>query len=222
MIDDWELLTKVFLPTQINSKNERGLSFYLGQPPLIFLLRVNLPGGPAANRSLSTRAGSPRRTHWRRSSTSARKWASSTKKILAPLRLRLCSQNHIFPHKSRSLFSVGLAQSFLGPLQDKPQPVQVVQASAAAERAMKTFLYKLPHSFPGPLCQIQPHPARGSPYRLLQCRLLRRVEGGGDHRFARTPVQSVPSGVILPASRQSYGHPAPGLRPLAQPTSPAP
>ena len=74
-----------------------------------------------------TGAGSPLNTRLPRSSASALKRASSTKNILAPVRLDP-SQKVTYPAtKASRLASFALTSRFPGPLEGKPQAVQTVQ-----------------------------------------------------------------------------------------------
>ena len=71
---------------------------------------------------------------------------------------RLVRQGGVLRHLP--LLLICLDQTLLGTLQDKPQAVQILQASAAAQANAETLRDKLPHHFP-------PEPAEGSSWPFL-------------------------------------------------------
>ena len=83
-------------------------------------------------------------------------------------------------HEGLTLTIVGLQKMFLRPLQDKTQPMQVVQATAAAQRESEAFLDKSPYHFPVPIRQVDSCLFGQSLHRSLQLGLLVPVEGGGE------------------------------------------
>ena len=126
------------------------------QPPskLPSSSRPSLP-----NRGLveSTSAGSPLSTHFPLRSASARKWASSTKKILAPRLLGLLSDLAVLEDEGFPRFILGFQEAFLGSLQHEAQPMEVVQATAGRltprsklclRNCLTTFQFQLDNSTP--------------------------------------------------------------------------
>ena len=78
---------------------------------------------------------------WPRRSASARKWASSAKNILVPVRRAAAAEQHMYSlTKASRRTGSALTNRFLGRFSDKPQPVQVFQATAPAQRQPKAVL----------------------------------------------------------------------------------
>ncbi len=71
-------------------------------------------------------------------------------------------------HEGLSLGFVGLQEMFLRPLEDKTQPMQVVQATATAEHESEAFLDKSPYHFPVTTRQVDACLFGQSLYRSLQ------------------------------------------------------
>ena len=88
-------------------------------------------------------------------------------------------------HEGLPLSIVGLQKMFLRPLQDKTQPMQVVQATTAAQQESEAFLDESPYHFPVPIHQVDSCLFGQGLDRSLQLGLLAHVEGGGTRRFAR-------------------------------------
>ena len=88
-------------------------------------------------------------------------------------------------HEGLPLSIVGLQKMFLRPFQDKTQPMQVVQATTAAQQESEAFLDKSSYHFPVPIRQVDACLFGQSLYRSLQLGLLAPAEGGGTRRFAR-------------------------------------
>ena len=73
---------------------------------------------------------------------------------------RLVRQGGVLRHEGLPRLLICLDQTLLRTLQDKPQAVRIVQASAAAQANAETLRDKLPHHFP-------PEPAEGSSWPFL-------------------------------------------------------
>jgi hypothetical protein len=141
---------------------------------------------------------------------------------LGASRLSFNAQPGIRREKGVPFLSIGFQQTLLGLLQHEAKPVQVVQAAAATQLPAKVLLDEQVYHLPVPIRQVDLCRSRCGPHRCLQLGLLCRVEDGGDRRSAQRPDQPDPSGGSLRPNRQSFGHPAPGLQPLAQQTNHGP
>ena len=90
------------------------------------------------------------------------------------------SQDGILHHESLPLGLISLEQTLLGPLEDKPQAVQPVQATASAQADAKAFQNKLLNHLLIPVGQFDARRRRRLLHRPFQLLLLRLVKGGGD------------------------------------------
>ena len=87
------------------------------------------------------------------------------KKILAPNRRASSVRAAYSAAKDSPLPFVGLDQSLLGTLQDEPQPMQIVQATAAAQTEAESLRDKLMNHLPVPVGQADV----GCLRQLLNC-----------------------------------------------------
>ena len=94
--------------------------------------------------------------------------------------LRLVHQGGILRHEGLPLGCVGFEQTLLGPFQHKSQPVQVIQATAAAQGDLKTFLHKSAHHLPVPIGQVEANLCWKLLHHCLQFGLLHSVDPGGE------------------------------------------
>ena len=99
---------------------------------------------------------------------------------LGPSSARFRRQDGIFRHKGSPPGRIRLDQPLLGTLQDEPQPVQIVQATAAAQANAEAFPDKLPDHFPVPVGQADARQGGQLRHRCPQLRLLRLAEGVGE------------------------------------------
>ena len=97
-----------------------------------------------------------------------------------PCPLGLLPHSGILSHEGCPLLLISLQQPFLGPLESKSQPVQPVQATAAAQAGAKAFQDKLPYRLPIPVGQFQARRRWRLLHRRLQLLLFRLVKGGGE------------------------------------------
>ncbi|CAI8019220.1 hypothetical protein GBAR_LOCUS11576, partial [Geodia barretti] len=88
-------------------------------------------------------------------------------------------QGDVLPHKAFPPYRVCLDQPLLGTLQDKAQPVQVIQATTPAQRQPEAFLYQPAHRLPVPVGQIDASLRRQFLHRRLQLGLPLPVQCGG-------------------------------------------
>ena len=86
-------------------------------------------------------------------------------------------------HEGFPLGLICLQEMFLGPFQDKPQAVEVVQTTAAAQQEPEAFLDKSPRNFPIPIRQVDACLFGQRLDRSPQLGLLVPVEGGGTTRL---------------------------------------
>ena len=98
----------------------------------------------------------------------------------SPGPLGLLPHSSILRHEGCPLLLIRLQQPFLGPLESKSQPVQPVQATAAAQAGAKAFQDKLPYRLPIPVGQFQARRRWRLLHRRLQLLLFRLVKGGGE------------------------------------------
>ena len=120
---------------------------------------------------------------------------------------RLVPPGGVIRHEGFPLVLIRLDQPLLGPLQDKPQTVQVVQATAPAQADTEVLPEKLPHHLPVPLAISMPDISGNSctPFNSACCASpraggnLRTVENQGP-RPALAEGGSPPSdGVGIPS-----------------------
>ena len=83
-------------------------------------------------------------------------------------------------HEGLPLLLICLDQTLLGTLQDKPQAVQIVQASAAAQANAETLRDKLPHHFPVPVGHFYARHLGQLLHCPRQLRPLRIAKRGGE------------------------------------------
>ena len=93
---------------------------------------------------------------------------------------RLVRQGGVLRHEGLPLPLICLDQTLLGTLQDKPQAVQIVQASAAAQANAETLRDKLPHHFPVPVGHFYARHLGQLLHCPRQLRLLRLAKCGGE------------------------------------------
>ena len=93
--------------------------------------------------------------------------------------LRLGQERGIRCHEGFPLDLICLQEMFLGPFQDKPQAVEVVQTTAAAQQEPEAFLDKSPRNFPIPIRQVDACLFGQRLDHSPQLGLLVPVEGGG-------------------------------------------
>ena len=93
---------------------------------------------------------------------------------------RLVRQGGVLRHEGLPLLLICLDQTILGTLQDKPQAVQIVQASAAAQANAETLRDKLPHHFPVPVGHFYARHLGQLLHCPRQLRLLRLAKCGGE------------------------------------------
>ena len=133
----------------------------------------------------------------------------------------------VLRHKGFPPRRIRLEQSLPGSLQHKPQPVQVVQATAPAQRQPEAVSHKLAHRLPVTVGCSDARLRRQFLHRRFQLGSLLHVQRGGE-----PPVCSKTSPLGPPSRRPTaampwpiglwYGHPAPGLDPPPQPSIPEP
>ena len=92
---------------------------------------------------------------------------------------RLVRQGGVLRHEGLPLLLICLDQTLLGTLQDKPQAVRIVQASAAAQANAETLRDKLPHHFPVPVGHFYARHLGQLLHCPRQLRLLRLAKCGG-------------------------------------------
>ena len=71
-----------------------------------------------------------------------------------PRSVRLVPPDGVLRHEGFPFRRINLDQTFLGALKGKPQPVQIVQATAAAQADTEVLQDKLPHRLPNPVGQF--------------------------------------------------------------------
>ena len=142
---------------------------------------------------------------------------------LCPHLLCLGQQRGIRRHEGFPFDFVGLKKMLLRPLQDKTQAVEVVQATAAGQRAPEAFLDKSPHHFPVPIRQVDACLFGQRLDRSLHLGLLVSVEGGGeppDCSKSRAAAPPLPKAVthmpMVWESRSSASATADAVQPWAK------
>ena len=108
-------------------------------------------------------------------------------KYLSASASRFVPQGGVLRHEGLPLGLVRLDQPLLRALAGKPQPMQVVQATAAVQADAASLQEKLPHQLPVPVGQTAARPGGRFLDRCPQLRLLRLAKGGGNPRSARRP-----------------------------------
>ncbi len=99
---------------------------------------------------------------------------------LGPGPLGLLRQGGLLRYENLLFGLISLDQPLLGTPQDKPQAVQVVQTTAAAQLDAKQLQNKLPHHLPVPAGQFDARQLRQLLGCCLQLRLLRLAKGKGE------------------------------------------
>ena len=131
---------------------------------------------------------------------------------------RFRPQGGILRHEDFPPYWVCFEQSFLGLFQHKPQPVQVVEATAPAQRQPEAVLHKPAHHLP--VSQIDPRLSRQFLHRRLPVELLLSAQCGGN---LPTAQRVTPGGRPLQrhgSNDQWYGDPAPVHQPQPMPSNP--
>ena len=119
---------------------------------------------------------------------------------LRSTRLSLLTQLTVVGNEGLALSLISFDQPLLRTLEDEPQPVQVVQATASAQPHSKALCHEGPHRLPVPVRRCDSTLAWWPLHCRLQLGLLPSAEGGGE-----PPVCSKlrPSG---PLSRKAATH----------------
>ena len=86
----------------------------------------------------------------------------------------------VFRHEGFPFLRISLEQPFLGALERESQPVQIVQASAAAQADTEALREELTHHLPVPVGEFDARLGGQLLYRCFQIRLLCFAEGGGE------------------------------------------
>ena len=123
-----------------------------------------------------------------------------SEEYLGPSPSRRRRQSRILSHEGFPPHWVRLDQLLLGPLQHKPQPVQVVPATAPAQYQPEAFPHIPAHRLPVPVRQADARLRRQFPHRRLQLGLLLFVQRGGE-----PPVCSKDS-ALGPLSANAVAH----------------
>ena len=124
----------------------------------------------------------------------ARKWASSTKKILAPWACLPRPAGPTVAADKGCPLALGSAFSsrFFGPFDHEPQPVQIVPSTACGSAARsKRSCMNCRTTFQVQLANPDRRRWRGL-HRRLQFGLFRRTEGGGEPPLCSTPPRLWP------------------------------
>ena len=130
-----------------------------------------------------------------------------SKEYLCPRPSRAVPQGGVLRHERLPLGLISFDQTFLGTFQHESQPVEVVQATPAAQADAETLRDELMNRPPVPVGQADARYGGQLLHRCTQRRLLRLAEGRG----TPGPLENQGPGTTIP---EGGGPPTDGMGPM--------
>ena len=168
--------------------------------------------------------GSPLSTHLPLGSASARKWAarkwaSSTKKTLAPTCCASATRASYSATKASRLAASALSRRFLGRFSTNPRRCRACprvdggnSGNCSGSAPNRSGLAQIGASPSSSVAQVDAYLRRRFLYRRLQLGLLLSLQGGGNPQSAQKQAPTDRLLRKLPPTGRWYGHPAPTPR----------